>query len=102
MSLLFEAKFAGPELNGCGECFPHATQVHPMRIRRLSRGTMCPLGGWLWDGSSPLLAAATIVCHCLLIETEVGLVLVDTGFGLRDIAQPRRLSRVFTSRIGSG
>ncbi len=31
---------------------------------------------------------APLICHVLLIETEGGLVLVDTGFGLRDIAAP--------------
>ncbi len=66
-----------------------------MRIHHLSCGSMCPFGGRLWDGHSPLLGPAEIVCHCLLIETEVGLVLVDTGFGMRDVAQPRRLSPFF-------
>jgi glyoxylase-like metal-dependent hydrolase (beta-lactamase superfamily II) len=56
---------------------------------------MCPFGGRLWDGHSPILGPAEIVCHCLLIETEIGLVLVDTGFGMRDVAQPRRLSPFF-------
>lgn len=37
-----------------------------------------------------------MVCHCLLIETNDGLVLVDTGFGLDDIASPdQRLGRHF-------
>jgi glyoxylase-like metal-dependent hydrolase (beta-lactamase superfamily II) len=66
-----------------------------MRIHHLSCGTMCPLGGRLWDGFSSPLRAAKIVCHCLLIETEVGLVLADTGFGLRDVGQPQRLSPFF-------
>jgi glyoxylase-like metal-dependent hydrolase (beta-lactamase superfamily II) len=56
---------------------------------------MCPFGGRLWDGHSPVLRPAEIVCHCLLVETEAGLVLVDTGFGMRDVAQPRRLSPFF-------
>jgi glyoxylase-like metal-dependent hydrolase (beta-lactamase superfamily II) len=56
---------------------------------------MCPFGGRLWNGRSPLLGAAEIVCHCLLIETEAGLVLVDTGFGMRDVAKPQRLSPLF-------
>jgi glyoxylase-like metal-dependent hydrolase (beta-lactamase superfamily II) len=56
---------------------------------------MCPFGGRLWDGRSPVLGAAEIVCHCLLIETEVGLVLVDTGFGMRDVAKPQRLNPLF-------
>lgn len=66
-----------------------------MQIHHLSCGTMCPFGGWLWDGDRPLFRTARLVCHCLLIETEIGLVLIDTGFGARDIAQPRRLSRLF-------
>ncbi len=59
-----------------------------MRIHHLNCGTDCPLGGALFDGRSigPL---GRIVCHCLLIETDAhGLVLVDTGYGLRDIAHP--------------
>lgn len=67
-----------------------------MRIHHLSCGTMCPIGGRLWDGSTPVLRPARIACHCLLIETETaGLVLVDTGFGLADVRNPRRLSTFF-------
>ncbi|MDZ7281028.1 MBL fold metallo-hydrolase [Sphingomonas sanguinis] len=61
-----------------------------MRIHHLNCGTDCPLGGALFDGRSrgPI---GQLVCHCLLIETEAnGLVLVDTGFGLRDVAHPHR------------
>jgi glyoxylase-like metal-dependent hydrolase (beta-lactamase superfamily II) len=37
-----------------------------------------------------------MVCHCLLIEANEGLLLVDTGIGLADIADPRgRLGRWF-------
>jgi glyoxylase-like metal-dependent hydrolase (beta-lactamase superfamily II) len=56
---------------------------------------MCPLGGALFDGFSRSLEAH-LVCHCLLIETEQGLVLIDTGFGQRDIeAASSRLSPFF-------
>lgn len=61
-----------------------------MRIHHLSCGTDCPVGGALFDGRSrgPL---GHLVCHCLLIETDAhGLVLVDTGYGLRDVAHPHR------------
>lgn len=61
-----------------------------MRIHHLNCGTDCPLGGALFDGRSrgPI---GQLVCHCLLIETDTnGLVLVDTGFGLRDVAHPHR------------
>jgi len=66
-----------------------------MRIHHLNCGTCCPVGGRLFDGTTdgPL---GHLVCHCLLIESDVGLVLVDTGFGIRDIAHPhRRLSEFF-------
>jgi glyoxylase-like metal-dependent hydrolase (beta-lactamase superfamily II) len=66
-----------------------------MRIHHLSCGSMCPYGGHLWDGVTPGLGPATIVCHCLLIEAADSLVLVDTGFGLGDVAQPQRLSAFF-------
>jgi glyoxylase-like metal-dependent hydrolase (beta-lactamase superfamily II) len=57
---------------------------------------MCPVGGALFDGFSRSLVAH-LVCHCLLIETEQGLVLIDTGFGQRDIQAPSaRLSPFFT------
>lgn len=61
-----------------------------MRIHHLNCGTDCPLGGALFDGRS-LGLLGRIVCHCLLIETDAhGLVLVDTGYGLRDVAHPHR------------
>ncbi|MCB8823128.1 MBL fold metallo-hydrolase [Microvirga rosea] len=66
-----------------------------MRIHHLNCGCMCPLGGRLMDGVSSGLTAH-LVCHCLLIETDHGLVLVDTGFGMRDVQQPyERLSPFF-------
>lgn len=69
-----------------------------MRVHHLDCGCMCPLGGALFDGYSAG-AAAHLVCHCLLIETErSGLVLVDTGFGTRDVEHPHeRLSSFFVS-----
>ncbi len=61
-----------------------------MRIHHLNCGTDCPLGGALFDGRS-LSPTGTLVCHCLLIETDAhGLVLVDTGYGLRDVDHPHR------------
>jgi glyoxylase-like metal-dependent hydrolase (beta-lactamase superfamily II) len=84
-----------PKPTGGGGCFSHAAKCVTMQIHHLNCGTMCPFGGRLWDGFSPVLRPARLVCHCLLIETEIGLVLVDTGFGTRDVAQPQRLSRLF-------
>ncbi|HVF93531.1 MAG TPA: MBL fold metallo-hydrolase [Sphingomonas sp.] len=66
-----------------------------MRIHHLNCGTCCPVGGRLFDGHSAH-ASAHLVCHCLLIESDAGLVLVDTGYGLRDVDRPReRLSDFF-------
>ena len=59
-----------------------------MRIHHLDCGPMRPLGGALMDGVSPGLVGR-LTCHCLAIETKgEGLVLVDTGLGLRDMARP--------------
>lgn len=66
-----------------------------MRIHHLNCGTCCPAGGRLFDGKS-VSPFGHLVCHCLLIETDAGLVLVDTGFGTRDVAHPlRRLAPFF-------
>ena len=66
-----------------------------MHIHHLNCGCMCPIGGALFDGFSRGLTAR-LVCHCLLVETSQGLVLIDTGFGLRDIESPySRLSPFF-------
>jgi glyoxylase-like metal-dependent hydrolase (beta-lactamase superfamily II) len=34
-------------------------------------------------------------CHCLLIESEDGLILVDSGLGVDDVADPKRLGLLF-------
>ena len=42
-----------------------------------------------------------ICCHCLLVETDAcGLVLVDTGFGRQDIAEPARFGRAWRFLCG--
>jgi glyoxylase-like metal-dependent hydrolase (beta-lactamase superfamily II) len=47
-----------------------------------------------------LVRRGELSCHCLLLETAVGLVLVDTGFGLRDVRDPQsRLSRFFLGLV---
>jgi glyoxylase-like metal-dependent hydrolase (beta-lactamase superfamily II) len=41
-----------------------------------------------------------LACHCLLVETGAGLLLVDTGFGLNDVRTPRpRLSGVLLALL---
>ena len=60
-----------------------------MRIHHLNCGSMCPHGRRFLDGTGGFLEAGNLVCHCLLIESSEGLVLVDTGFSTADL-DPRR------------
>jgi glyoxylase-like metal-dependent hydrolase (beta-lactamase superfamily II) len=60
---------------------------------------MCPRGARLLAGHGGLLAEARLVAHCLLIEAGDQLVLVDTGFGTGDAANPKRLGRPFRAAI---
>lgn len=72
-----------------------------MRIHHLNCISSCPLGGRLMDGrTSGILTRGKLCCHCLAIETNDGLVLVDTGFGLGDVADPHgRLSSFFLALL---
>jgi glyoxylase-like metal-dependent hydrolase (beta-lactamase superfamily II) len=66
-----------------------------MRVHHLNCGTMCPHSARLINGQGGLLEPGRIVCHCLLIETGDGLVLVDTGFGTEDTRKPRQLGPLY-------
>ena len=72
-----------------------------MRIHHLNCISTCPAGGHLMDGRTPgVLTRGHLCCHCLLVETNDGLVLVDTGLGLQDCAHPRtRLSAFFLALL---
>ena len=72
-----------------------------MRIHHLNCISTCPLGGRLMDGFTPsVFERGRLACHCLLVETARGLVLVDTGLGLQDVRDPRsRLSAFFLSLV---
>ena len=71
-----------------------------MRIHHLNCISACPVGGWLMDGASRVALRARLTCHCLLLECDRELVLVDTGYGLRDVAAPfKRLSRLFLTLL---
>jgi glyoxylase-like metal-dependent hydrolase (beta-lactamase superfamily II) len=56
---------------------------------------MCPHGRRLLEGEGGYLERAEAVCHCLLIETDDGLVLLDTGFGVEDTLDIGRLGPAF-------
>jgi glyoxylase-like metal-dependent hydrolase (beta-lactamase superfamily II) len=62
-----------------------------MRVHHLNCATMCP----------PLGLVGKMVCHCLAVETPAGIVLVDTGLGMSDVAKPaERLGRAFMFMTG--
>lgn len=50
-------------------------------------------------GDGGPLTPSKLVAHCLLIETTEGLVLVDTGLGTGDMADPRRLGGPFRAFV---
>lgn len=50
-----------------------------MKVHHLNCGTMRP---WATPGG--------LVCHVLLLETDSGLALIDSGLGLHDAADPRK------------
>ncbi len=72
-----------------------------MRVHHLNCISTCPLGGKLINGRvAREVYRGHLVCHCLLVETPECLVLIDTGLGLRDVANPRsRLSWFFLSLL---
>lgn len=70
-----------------------------MRVHHLNCISSCPLGGALMDGHSVSLRGR-LSCHCMLVEVRDTLVLIDTGFGLRDITETRsRLSGFFLTLL---
>ncbi|WP_239460051.1 MBL fold metallo-hydrolase [Nocardioides daejeonensis] len=60
-------------------------------VHHLNCATMRPVGG-RW-------ASERVVCHVLLVERGDGLLLVDTGFGTADLADPARLGQPFVSMM---
>lgn len=72
-----------------------------MRIHHLNCGTMRPLGGRLVDGHGGLLRRAELVCHCLLVETDSALVLIETGMGTPAVSRPAEwLGGRFVRKVG--
>ncbi len=70
-----------------------------MKIHHLSCATMCPRGAKLLEGEGGLLETTELCAHVLLVETSDALVLVDTGFGRDDVANPKRLGQPFRASI---
>ena len=69
-----------------------------LRVHHINCGTMCPHGGKLIGTPGGWLDPGRMVCHCMVIETTDGLVLVDTGVGTADVANPAaQLGRAFVA-----
>ncbi len=61
---------------------------------------MHPLGRRLLTGEGSTFERTTMVSHVLVIESEAGLVLVDSGIGLDDVREPqKRLGRNFVKAV---
>jgi glyoxylase-like metal-dependent hydrolase (beta-lactamase superfamily II) len=69
-------------------------------LHHLNCGTMRPFGLPRKDGSGGFLVRGDGILHCLLVETGEGLVLVDTGWGMRDCTNPSATVRRFMDLCG--
>lgn len=67
-------------------------------IHHLHCGSFCPVCAPLFGQKG---WKAHLVCHCLLIETDRGLVLVDTGLGMQDYLHTEQRLGSLLSRFGS-
>ncbi len=65
-----------------------------MPIHHINCASMRPFA-FVLSGSATPTSYADLVVHCLLIESDAGLILVDTGFGSADLAHPPLLERAF-------
>ncbi|MGB2852131.1 MAG: MBL fold metallo-hydrolase [Solirubrobacterales bacterium] len=65
------------------------------KIHHLNCATMCPYNARLMEGEGGWTETAHLVAHVLVIESDDGLVLVDTGLGTADVANPQRTGAVF-------
>jgi glyoxylase-like metal-dependent hydrolase (beta-lactamase superfamily II) len=72
----------------------HDAQVST-RVHHLNCATMRPRAG------RTRLLPERLVAHCLLVEGDEGLTLVDTGIGAGDIANPSRLGGPFVKVVGA-
>jgi hypothetical protein len=51
----------------------------------------------MFGGAGGPLSPAPMCCHCLLIEGDDRLILVDTGLGVEDVNDLRRLGFLFNA-----
>jgi glyoxylase-like metal-dependent hydrolase (beta-lactamase superfamily II) len=71
-----------------------------MKIYHINCATLRPWAFVLSD-TATLLSRANMVVHCLLVETDAGLVLIDSGYGIKDRTQPTLFLRTFMALSGS-
>lgn len=73
-----------------------------MRIHHLDCASMCPLARAAVQGDGSLFERGTMPAHCVVIETDRhGLVVIDTGLGEADVADPKgRLGALFVGIVG--
>lgn len=55
-----------------------------IKVHHIDCASMCPIGSRVFPSVFP----PRICCHCLLVETDDSLVLVDTGLGTADFETP--------------
>lgn len=67
-----------------------------MKVHHVNCGTMCPLARRWVNGDGGVFERGRMVAHVLIVEAPHGLVLVDTGFGTGDLAEPARLGPLNT------
>ena len=65
------------------------------RVHHLDCCTMCPAMAPLINGVGSWWSAGRLVCHCMVVEAGDRLVLVETGLGTEDVANPGRLPAIF-------
>jgi glyoxylase-like metal-dependent hydrolase (beta-lactamase superfamily II) len=70
-------------------------------VHHLNCASMHPFATKLVNTTGGVLARGDGIAHCLLLETDDGLVLVDTGFGTRDCTHPTRFLRLYMALIGA-
>jgi glyoxylase-like metal-dependent hydrolase (beta-lactamase superfamily II) len=69
-----------------------------VKVHHLNCATLCPIAGYL---SGEGAWRSRVIAHVVLIETpRDGLVLVDTGFGTRDVENRTRFPRGFRHLMG--
>ncbi len=66
-----------------------------MKVHHLNCATFCPVA------CQRLFARSHFVAHCLLVESDDGLILIDTGFGAAECAERgKRVGRIYAWVMG--